>query len=391
MSGWRLRPPWVKSVALALATVVLYVAAARLGLTLALPPEKKATAVWLPSGIALAAILIGGYRIWPGIWVGAFLANAWDFFDPANKFSWSAHLAVSCGIAAGSTLQPLLGALLLHRWIGREGLLDGARSTFKFVGVTLLACLVASTIGVTTLMVMGFAPWSKFAFAWWTWWVGDTIGILIVTPLVLSWSKPPRFAWDSRRVAEAALLFLLLLGVTLFVFAGWKLWDVIAGTLTYLTVPLLVWATFRFGQHGATASLLLVSKIAVWGTAHGHGPFVQPTLNDSLLLLQTFMGVLAVTTLALGGVLAERGRAEQARLGAILQLERALFEIKTLRGLIPICAWCKKIRNDAGSWEQLEAYLRSHTEAEFSHGICPECVEKRSGFISQPDGNDATP
>jgi integral membrane sensor domain MASE1 len=358
---------------------------------LALPPEKKATAVWLPSGIALAAIWIGGYRLWPGIWLGAFVANAWDFFDPANKFSLGGHLAVSSGIAVGSTLQPLLGAYLLRRWTGRESLFDGARSAFKFVGVSLFACLVASTLGVTTLTAMGFAPWSKYAFAWWTWWVGDTIGILIVTPLILTWCKPPWFPWEPRRLAEAALVLGLLLGVTLFVFAGWSPWGIFAGTLLYLTVPLLVWATFRFGQHGATAGLVLVSKIAVWGTAHGHGPFVHNTLNESLLLLQTFVGVLTVTTLALVGVLAERRRAEQAKLGAIQQLERAILEIKTLRGLIPICAWCKKIRNDAGSWEQLEAYLRDHTEAQFSHGICPECIEKRHGSISQSDRNDAAP
>jgi hypothetical protein len=133
--------------------------------------------------------------------------------------------------------------------------------------------------------------------------------------------------------------------------------------------------------------LLLVSKIAVWGTSHGHGPFVQPTLNESLLLLQTFVGVIAVTTLALAGVLNERRVAENAKTTAIGELERALNEIKTLRGLIPICAWCKKIRNDAGSWEQLEAYLRGHTEAEFSHSICPECVAQRHGVVKPgPDG-----
>jgi integral membrane sensor domain MASE1 len=391
MSRLRRLSPGIKTLIIVLATVVLYVVTARLGLKLALPPEKKATAVWLPSGIALAAILIGGYRLWPGIWLGAFIANAWDFFDPASKFSLGAHLAVSSGIATGSTLQPLLGAFLMHRWIGRENLLESARSVFQFIGITLLLCLTASTVGVTTLMVTGFAPWSKYAFAWWTWWVGDTIGILIVTPLILSWIKPTWFKWDLRRLGEAACLLGLLLGVTLFVFGGWSPWGIVASTLAYLTVPLLVWAAFRFGQHGATASLLLVSKVAVWGTAHGYGPFVQQTLNESLLLLQTFVGVLAVTTLALAGVLAERRRAEQAKLGAIQQLEHALHEIKTLRGLIPICAWCKKIRNDAGSWEQLEAYLRHHTEAQFSHGICPECLKKRQGPFPHPEGDAAAP
>src|SRR5262245_28951232 len=135
-------PAWAKSVILILATVVLYVVTARLGLTLALPPEKKATAVWLPSGIALTAILIGGARVWPGVWLRAFLANAWDIVG--SPFSVSAHLSVSFGIAVGSSLQPILGACLLRRWIGPEGVFGGARSAFKFAGVTLLACLVAS-------------------------------------------------------------------------------------------------------------------------------------------------------------------------------------------------------------------------------------------------------
>jgi len=391
MSRWRLLPTWAQSLILATATVVLYVATARLGFTLALPPENKATAVWLPSGIALAVILLGGYRIWPGVWLGAFIANAWDIFDPANTFPVGAHLAASCGIAVGSTLQPLLCAFLLRRWIGQEHLFDGARSAFKFTGITLLAGMVASTIGVTMLVVTGLAHWSKFGFAWCTWWVGDTIGILLVTPLVLSWTKPLQFRWEPRRVAEAALLVGLLLGVSLVVFAGTTHWGVIAGSLTYLTVPLLVWGSYRFGQHGATAGLLLVSKIAVWGTALGYGPFVQPTLNESLLLLQTFVGVIAVTTLALAGVLTERRRAEHAKTVAIQQLERALHEIKTLRGLIPICAWCKKIRNDAGSWEQLEAYLRDNTEDEFSHSICPECAEERHGFAKRPGRNGPRP
>src|SRR5687767_4961759 len=103
MSRLRRLSPWMKALIVVLATVVLYVLTARVGLQLALPPEKKATAVWLPSGIALAAILIGGYRVWPGIWLGAFIANAWDIFNPVREFSLGAHLAVSSGIAVGST------------------------------------------------------------------------------------------------------------------------------------------------------------------------------------------------------------------------------------------------------------------------------------------------
>jgi integral membrane sensor domain MASE1 len=377
MSRLRPLPPWANPLILVLATTALYVVTARLGLTLALPPENKATAVWPPSGIALAAILLAGYRIWPGVWLGAFLANLWDYFGPANSHSFGTHFAVSSGIAAGSTFQALLGAFLLHRWVSNPISFDRSRNGFLFVGVTLLACLVAATVGVATLVLAGFAPRAAIGFAWWTWWLGDTTGILLVTPLILSWSKRPLFTWKSRQLAEAVLLIALLSGVGLFVFGGWSPWGIVTGSLTYMIVPLLVWATFRFAHHGATGSLLLVSSIAVWGTAQGHGPFVQATLNESLLLLQTFVGVLAMTTLALASILAERRHAQQAWADSIRHLERALHEIRTLHGMVPICAWCKKIRTDAGSWQQLEIYLREHTEAEFSHSICPDCSENR--------------
>src|SRR5882672_2801669 len=113
MSAFRLSFSRAKPLVIVLATAALYVTTARIGLTLAMPPEYKATAVWPPSGIALAAVLLAGYRVWPGIWLGAFLANLWDYFDPANTFSLRGHLAVAYGIAVGSTLQALLGASLL--------------------------------------------------------------------------------------------------------------------------------------------------------------------------------------------------------------------------------------------------------------------------------------
>ncbi len=321
-------PRWSKYLLLIVAVAALYVVTARLGLTLALPPVKKATAVWPPSGIALAAVLLAGRRVWPGIWLGAFFANFWDFFGPANDFALAAHLGVSCSIAVGSTLQALLGAFLLRRWIGEQSPLDRARNVFKFVGVALLMCLVASTIGVTALCVAGFAPWGKFGFSWWTWWLGDTVGVFIVTPLILAWMKPPALAGNLRRLAEAGLLLAVILGVGLCVLGGWSPWGDATGFLAYLTVPPLIWATYRFAQHGATASLLVMSGIAVWGTAHNHGPFVRITLNESLIVLQTFVGVLTVTALTLAGVLTERRRAEVAQANLVAQLQRAVNEIR---------------------------------------------------------------
>lgn len=366
----------LKLVVAMLATAALYVAAARLGLTLALPPEYKATAVWPASGIALATAWLVGCRVWPGIWLGAFLANFWDAFDSANPFSLRAHLFVSSGIATGSTAQALLGTFLLRRCCGPDSPFNRGRSVFQFVGVALGMCLVAPTVGVTALILGGFVSWARYGFDWWTWWLGDTVGVLVITPLIMTWSRSPRFTCPPHRLAEAGILLGLQLSVGLFVFGHWSPRGILTNALAYMTVPLLVWAAFRFAQHGATLSLALVSGIAIWGTIHGQGPFVQKTFNESLLLLQTFVGVLAVTALALAGVLAERRSADHAKSILIHRLEHTLAQVKTLRGLIPMCAWCKRIRSDTGSWEQIETYIRDHTEAEFSHGICPECFEK---------------
>jgi PAS domain-containing protein len=186
-------------------------------------------------------------------------------------------------------------------------------------------CLVAATIGVTTLYLAGFVPSADYYSNWWTWWLGDTIGVLIVTPLILAWRKPLELTWGVREVAEAGLLLVMLLVVGLWVFGGWELWGIETRFLGYLMVPLLVWTAFRFGRQGATLALVVVMGIAVWGTAQGYGPFVLGTLNENLLLLQTFMGVLAVTTLVLAGVLAERERTEgeRARLTVAIEQERA--------------------------------------------------------------------
>jgi integral membrane sensor domain MASE1 len=368
---FRLRAP-----GLTLFLAGLYVATARLGLALALPPEAKATAVWPPSGIAFAAVVLAGRCAGPGIWLGAFLANFWDYFAATNRLPLATHLLVSSGIAVGSTVQALLGGWLVHRWIGGPRILDRTQNAFRFMGIALIVCLVASTTGVTTMCLVGYAPWAHYGFNWRTWWVGDTIGVLVVSPLVLVWSRRPLLAGKSLLVAEAGLLWLAVLGLGLCIFERWNLRGIDTGYLAYMTIPPLVWAAFRFGRYGATATLMLMSGMAILGTAHGHGPFVRPTLNQSLILLQTFVGIVTVTTLALVAVLAERQQAKEEQAHLMGQLLQALTEIKTIRGMIPICAWCKKIRTDVGSWEQLEFYLSKHLDATFTHGACPECAEK---------------
>src|SRR5574337_779567 len=201
---------WLRWLALVLALVALYVVAAGLEPMLVLPPENKAPAVWPPSGIALAALLLFGHRVWSGVWLGAFLANFWDGFNTVNPLSLSAHLFVSVGIATGSTLQALTGNFLVRRWTGSVRPFQQAIHVSTFTGVAMFACLISATFGVTSLYLAGFAPTKAITFIWWTWWLGDMTGVLTVGSFILTWSRRPSVDWHPRRLAEAALMLLLL-------------------------------------------------------------------------------------------------------------------------------------------------------------------------------------
>ena len=308
-----------------LALAAVYVGAARLGLLLALPPERKVTAVWPPSGIALAALLLLGVRVWPGVWLGAFLANLWDAFQPGNPFPLATHLLVSAGIATGSTLQAAAGKFLIERWIGSAYPFQRASHAWIFAGVSMLMCLIAATLGVASLILGGVAPSEATEFLWWTWWLGDTTGILTAGSAVLIWRQPiPREAIAGRRL-EAVCLFATMSALAAIVFGILPSPFRFPAPLAYLTIPFLVFATFRFGRHGAATSLLLISGFAVVGTALGKGPFSQPTTQASLALLQLFMGVIAVTGLVMAAVLNER-RVAEVRLAESEALKSSFME-----------------------------------------------------------------
>jgi hypothetical protein len=168
-----------------------------------------------------------------------------------------------------------------------------------------------------------------------------------------------------------ALLSLVVVGQT--VFGGWFPGEVKDYELSYLCLPILVWIAFRFGPREAAGANCLLSTIAILGTLRGYGPFVRDTPNESLLLLQAFMGATAVFDLAFAAVVSRRLRAEGQRERLLRKLQQASKRIQTLQGLLPICAFRKKIRNESGGWELVELYIEHHSEARFTHGICPEC------------------
>jgi PAS domain S-box-containing protein len=300
----------------------VYFAAAKLGLSLGF--VEQVSAVWPPTGIALAAVLVFGYRVWPGITLGAFLANA-----TANE-----PLAAACSIAVGNTLEALVGAWLLRRLLAFRNDLDRLKDT---LGLTILAgglsTTVSATIGVTSLCLWSVQPWSVYGSLWWVWWLGDAMGALVVAPLLLTWVAG-RQPWPPRRRAEALILLAGLVATCWIVFTGRLTTGFGDSSLAYSIFPFVIWAALRFGQQGTTAVTLVASSLAVWGTVHGLGPFATGPPHERLLLLQVFTAVIAVTGLLLAAALTERRRDEQ-RTAVLHAVTRILAESATLAEAAP--------------------------------------------------------
>jgi PAS domain S-box-containing protein len=322
-----------------------YFFAGKLGLNLAFV-HANATAVWPPTGIALACFLVLGYRLWPAIFLGAFLVNISTlgmvatstavFTSNTLATSWegllvnlttASSVATSIGIAAGNTLEGLLGAYLVNRFANGCRAFDQPLTVFKFaVLAAMLSTTASATIGVTSLALGGSAIWADFGAIWLTWWLGDAVGALIVAPLLVLWSTKLRLSWSRAQSVEAALLLVILALICQVVFAGWLPSGVKNYPLTFLCIPPMVWAAFRFGQRETVTVAGLLSGIAIGGTLRGYGPFVGGTPNESLIFLQAFMGVNVVMALAVAAVVLQHRSATEALRQAHGELERRVEE-----------------------------------------------------------------
>lgn len=287
----------------------VYFVAAKLSLLLAIPPGY-ATAVWPPSGIALAAILLLGYRIWPGVWLGAMLVNLTVASSP--------FAAVFIG--TGNTLEALAGAALIRRFVGIPYQFERAGDVVKFVAIAALSSTTAATIAVGSLALEGSVAWPQFLPNWWTWWQGDTMGIIVLTPLILSWSSRRGVVWPPRKKAEAACFAVLLLIVTYGVF-GDATGIFSPFPLSFAIFPFIIWAALRFSQRVVTTALAAVCAFAVYHTLEGLGPFALWSVNESLLLLLAYISIVVVTGLVLSAALTERSR-------ALDRLEQALSQVR---------------------------------------------------------------
>ena len=294
---------------------VLLLAAAYFGLgkfgLMTAVPQGVATPCWPPSGIALAAVLILGRRVWPGIWLGSFLVNIGIFFDGSSLESVARAVLESSFVAAGSTGQALLGGWLILRG-GERNPLARVQDVFRFAAQAgVLGCTVSATVGVTSVCVTGFAPWSAWPINWVIWWLGDSLGVLIVTPTLLAWTLGGPVE-RRQRWLELVLCLALAFWFGLLVFFSTPASTLSARPLVLVFIPFVAWAAVRFGQQETMLMLLLVTGLSVFGTARGVGPFASNSSHENLLSLEVFLAVTTLTALGMAATVNERRNLESA-------------------------------------------------------------------------------
>ena len=284
---------------------VVYYAAARLGLRYA-SIGQSISLVWPPTGIALAALVVFGLRAWPGVALGAFLANA----------STPVPLATAAAIAAGNTLEAVLAAALLVRAAGRRPRLDAMATVRALVTSSApLGAVVGALIGVTALTMSGVLSTAQATSAVAVWWTGDLLGALVVAPLLLAWGLSPAPAGGARGSLEVALL---CLGTVVAAELGFGHLLPVPGLFRrldylYLLFPFVIWAALRFGSRGASLMTFTVSVVAVWRTVQGGGPFNTETGGGTLFAVACYLGVVAVVGLLLAAAVTnEREAATEA-------------------------------------------------------------------------------
>ena len=273
-----------------------------------------ASSVWPPAGIAVAGMLLFGRKAWPGIVLGTFLLN---LVNPVEQI-----FAVWLGGITGAILQAVFAVTLLQRFGFRHSLerLQDVVNLVFWGGF--IATQVSCTIGTFSIYLAGKIPLSEYWNVRWQWWLGDTMGVLILTPLILIfYSDRTRKAYQINRqnrkinyLVWQGIWLVLLLGISFLVFGYKNAGSLAKYPLEYLPFPLIIWAAIQFGQRGAVLASFVVSSIAIWGGSQGGGPFIAKAENISqaILFLQAFMGVITVTSLLLSATVAERASAENS-------------------------------------------------------------------------------
>ena len=285
-----------------LTLAILYAIAGEFSRAVATAPSGVAL-LWLPAGVALAALLVFGYEIWPGIWLGAF----------AVSMTTIGSVTVGIVVGCGNTLEAVAATYLIHRFANDRKAVDSTKDIFKFaIFAGPLSSIVGATIGVVNLVLSGFASLANSGSLWLSWWMSDVLGVILAAPfIVFLCAAQSEQRWNWTRFLEGIGLIASVAAVGMIVFGGFFASGNQRYPLEFVCIPFLVWAAFRFGQFEASAAAFALSITAVWATLHPIASVVGDLRAESLLMLQIFLCVMTVFTMTMAAAFSERRRAEE--------------------------------------------------------------------------------
>jgi len=294
----------------------IYFALAKAGLALA-SIHPSATPIWPPTGVALAAVLLWGYRTWPAIFAAAVIANA----------TTAGSVATAIAIATGNSLEAVVGAYLINRWSGGCNTFSAPNSVAKFALICFaIATPISASIGLTSLAIAGYIEQTNFANAWVTWWLGDVTGALVIAPVIVLWASSHYHAYNRNEFLETVGVFATAAAVGLIAFSPLIEQTPSRDPLGFLAILPMLWAALRRGPRDTATVALVLAGITIWGTLTGGGPFTTADLNASFLLVLMFLISITVPSLLLSADVEVRKKAEESLRRAQIELERKVAE-----------------------------------------------------------------
>jgi len=353
-----------------IAVAVAYFIFAKLGLRLA-SINPSASPIWAPSGIALAAVLLGGIRIWPAVFIAAFAAN----------ITTAGTLPASLLIAGGNTLAALVGAYLIGRLSGGVETFASPARVARFVLVCAgPASLTSASIGVVTLCQAGLADWDRFIPIWVTWWLGDAVGALVVAPAIILWARAGRAALRREALSGLAATVASAVVVGLLAFSPLVPRSEYTSPLGFLAILPLLWAALRRGPRETATVSVILTAFAVWATVVNAGPFAHFGINEAFVMLLTFMICISVPSLVLAADVALRRRTERdlrrthadldqrvrERTAALADANIQLHEAQRLANL---GSWSWDVRHNRVSWSDQLYEIYGRTPGQFGGTI----------------------
>jgi signal transduction histidine kinase len=304
------RRPRPRQLVMTAVLVGAYYGAAQLGFALEVAGPIAAI-VWLPVGVGIAFLYLGGLALWPGVLIGDLLVNDYGV----------SPLGSVLGQTTGNVLEVLVATILLRRLVPAGSPLDSIGGICRMLIALAAGTLVSATIGPLVQLAGGVIEADALATVSRTWWLGDFTGALVLVPLAIAWYRPPPLSWLKARALEGALLLVAIAVVS-------ELASRPSRPTLYLVFPPLIWAALRFGQRGATLAVAISVGLTIWNASNNVGPFVYDEISNMVINTQLFIAVASFTTLFLAAVVSEREalaeglRASRARLVEASDVER---------------------------------------------------------------------